>query len=68
VIALADLLANNAHNVWARSRILQGWTYGHSKDEDSKRNPLLIPYDQLDDAGKGRLTPPRGCSVWDTRA
>lgn len=26
--ALVDKLAENAHNVWARDRIRQGWTYG----------------------------------------
>lgn len=26
--AMVDKLAENAHNVWARDRIRQGWTYG----------------------------------------
>ena len=26
--AMVDKLAENAHNVWARDRIGQGWTYG----------------------------------------
>lgn len=25
---LVDKLAENAHNVWAKDRIKQGWTYG----------------------------------------
>ena len=25
---LVELLAENTHNVWARERIKQGWTYG----------------------------------------
>lgn len=25
---LVDKLAENAHNVWAKERIKQGWTYG----------------------------------------
>lgn len=25
---LVDRLAENAHNVWAKDRIKQGWTYG----------------------------------------
>lgn len=25
---LVEQLANNAHNVWARERVKQGWTYG----------------------------------------
>lgn len=26
--SMVDKLAENAHNVWARDRIRQGWTYG----------------------------------------
>lgn len=26
--AMVDKLAENAHNVWARDRVRQGWTYG----------------------------------------
>lgn len=25
---LVEKLANNAHNVWAKERVKQGWTYG----------------------------------------
>lgn len=25
---LVDKLAENAHNVWAKDRVKQGWTYG----------------------------------------
>ena len=52
LIELAELLAENAHNVWASKRISQGWTYGLSKDEDGRRNPLLIPYSRLDENGR----------------
>ncbi|XP_033625850.1 ryanodine receptor 2-like [Asterias rubens] len=49
---LVELLAENAHNVWARDRIEQGWTYGLSDDNTYKRNPQLVPYNQLNDASK----------------
>jgi len=26
--SLVEKLADNAHNVWARERVKQGWTYG----------------------------------------
>lgn len=29
--SLVELLAENTHNVWARERIQQGWTYGLSE-------------------------------------
>ena len=28
LLALAELLSENAHNVWASKRISQGWSYG----------------------------------------
>ncbi|XP_071962240.1 ryanodine receptor 2-like isoform X3 [Antedon mediterranea] len=49
---LVDLLAENSHNVWAKERIEQGWTYGLSEDGTFKRNPLLIPYNELNDEAK----------------
>ncbi|XP_078504129.1 ryanodine receptor 2 [Lissotriton helveticus] len=50
--ALVDKLAENAHNVWARDRIRQGWTYGIQQDVKNRRNPRLVPYALLDDRTK----------------
>ncbi|XP_076834095.1 ryanodine receptor 3 isoform X5 [Brachyhypopomus gauderio] len=49
---LVDRLAENAHNVWAKERIKQGWTYGIQQDVKSKRNPRLVPYALLDERTK----------------
>ncbi|XP_039525300.1 ryanodine receptor 3 isoform X4 [Pimephales promelas] len=49
---LVDKLAENAHNVWAKDRIKQGWTYGIQQDVKSKRNPRLVPYPFLDERTK----------------
>ncbi|XP_056914898.1 ryanodine receptor 3-like isoform X8 [Takifugu flavidus] len=54
---LVDKLAENAHNVWAKDRIKQGWTYGiqqvvQTHDLKSKRNPRLVPYVLLDERTK----------------
>lgn len=38
--AMVDKLAENAHNVWARDRIRQGWTYGIQQVGD--RNTLTV--------------------------
>ena len=46
---LIDQLAENTHNVWAKERILQGWTYGLNEDPDNKRSPHLVPYANVDD-------------------
>ncbi|GCB66916.1 hypothetical protein scyTo_0005050, partial [Scyliorhinus torazame] len=50
--AMVDKLAENAHNVWARDRIRQGWTYGIQQDVKNRRNPRLVPYILLDDRTK----------------
>ncbi|KAM3591914.1 uncharacterized protein V6R79_009433 [Siganus canaliculatus] len=50
--AMVDKLAENAHNVWARDRICQGWTYGIQQDVKNRRNPRLVPYILLDERTK----------------
>uniref|UniRef100_A0A673ZP97 Ryanodine receptor 3 n=1 Tax=Salmo trutta TaxID=8032 RepID=A0A673ZP97_SALTR len=48
---LVDKLSENAHNVWAKERIKQGWTYG-IQQVNSRRNPRLVPYALLDERTK----------------
>ncbi|KAH9493479.1 Ryanodine receptor 2 [Dermatophagoides farinae] len=49
---LVDLLAENTHNVWAKERISQGWTYGRLEDHLMRRSPHLVPYKLVDDVIK----------------
>ncbi|XP_063919785.1 ryanodine receptor isoform X1 [Zophobas morio] len=49
---LVDQLAENTHNLWAKERIQQGWTYGLNEDPDMFRSPHLVPYVKVDDAIK----------------
>uniref|UniRef100_H9G6F5 Ryanodine receptor 1 n=1 Tax=Anolis carolinensis TaxID=28377 RepID=H9G6F5_ANOCA len=49
---LVDKLAENGHNVWARDRVQQGWTYSMLQDIKNKRNPRLVPYSLLDERTK----------------
>ncbi|XP_019738677.1 ryanodine receptor 3 [Hippocampus comes] len=49
---LVEKLAENAHNVWAKDRIKQGWTYGIQQDLKNRRNPRLVPYALLDERTK----------------
>ena len=49
---LVDLLSENTHNLWAKERISQGWTYGLNEDSDRKRSPHLLPYMYVDEAIK----------------
>ncbi|CAL8363589.1 unnamed protein product [Merluccius merluccius] len=49
---LVEKLAENGHNVWARDRVRQGWTYSIVQDILNKRNPRLVPYTLLDERTK----------------
>lgn len=49
---LTELLARNVHNVWARNRIDQGWSYGPQLDADRKHHPCLVPYEDLPESEK----------------
>lgn len=49
---LVDQLAENTHNLWAKERIQQGWTYGLNEDSDNLRSPHLVPYSKVDEAIK----------------
>ncbi|XP_050977788.1 ryanodine receptor 1 isoform X5 [Labeo rohita] len=49
---LVERLAENGHNVWARDRVRQGWTYSIIQDIVNKRNPRLVPYNLLDEKTK----------------
>uniref|UniRef100_A0A087YKM4 Ryanodine receptor 2 n=1 Tax=Poecilia formosa TaxID=48698 RepID=A0A087YKM4_POEFO len=46
---VVTLLAENHHNIWARERIKQGWTYGPEQDIKGKRSPHLVPYSLVDE-------------------
>ena len=52
LMRLAERLAENTHDVWARERIAQGWKYGPSRRADIKEHPCLVPYAQLSEAEK----------------
>ncbi len=46
---LVEKMAKNVHDVWAASRIKEGWTYGPFRDDKTKTNPCLVPYENLPD-------------------
>ena len=50
--ALAETLAENAHDQWARKRIAEGWTYGPKRDDKKKTHPDLVPYRELPESEK----------------
>lgn len=44
---LLEAMAKNVHEVWADTRISQGWTYGPERDDVKKEHPMLVPYKEL---------------------
>jgi hypothetical protein len=52
LLRLRERLAEHAHDVWARQRLRDGWTYGPTRDDATKRHPCLVPYAQLSDSEK----------------
>ncbi|MDX6529400.1 MAG: hypothetical protein QOH41_1690 [Blastocatellia bacterium] len=44
---LVELLAKNAHDVWARQRVTEGWTYGSKRDDRRRKHPCLVSYEEL---------------------
>lgn len=49
---LREAIAENAHDVWAKTRIKEGWTYGMERDDVRKKHPDLVPYSALPDSEK----------------
>lgn len=52
ILELGEMLAKNAHDVWARERINQGWTYGITRNDGKKEHPCLVPYEELPESEK----------------
>ena len=50
--ALMEQVAENVHEVWAKGRVNEGWTYGLSKNELTKETPSLVPYHDLPESEK----------------
>lgn len=49
---LLEQIAKNVHDVWARSRISEGWSYGPERDDVVKTHPCLVPYEELPESEK----------------
>ena len=49
---LVEEMAKNVHEVWSKTRIEQGWTYGKKRDDVLKQHPCLVPYEELPEEEK----------------
>ena len=52
LIQLSERIAENVHEVWAKARIDEGWTYGEKREDIHKKHPCLVPYDELPEEEK----------------
>ena len=44
---LVEEMSKNVHEVWAETRIRQGWKYGVQRNDELKTHPCLVPYEEL---------------------
>lgn len=50
--SLVEKMSKNVHEVWAETRIKQGWTYGKERNDELKTHPCLVPYEDLPEEEK----------------
>ena len=49
---LQEAIAENAHEIWAKNRRDQGWSYGLERNDQKKETPDMIPYCNLPESEK----------------
>lgn len=49
---LTERIAENVHEVWAASRMSEGWTLGPERNTEKKTTPCLVPYAELPEEEK----------------
>lgn len=52
LLQLTEQIAENVHDVWAASRISEGWTFGPERNDVQKETPCLVPYSELPEVEK----------------
>ena len=52
LIELREAIAENAHEVWAKTRKKEGWTYGPERNDEKKLHPDMLPYHLLPESEK----------------
>jgi ryanodine receptor 2 len=52
ILELTERLAEHAHDIWARQRMSEGWTYGPRRDDQLRQHPCLVPYADLPESEK----------------
>lgn len=52
LLPLLEGLAAHAHDVWAQTRLDQGWCWGPERNDPFRQHPCLVPYDELPESEK----------------
>lgn len=52
LIELQEAIAENAHEVWARNRVDEGWSYGPERNDVKRETPDMQPYCNLPECEK----------------
>lgn len=52
LLELVELLAENAHDIWASQRLNDGWSFGPERCDASRCHPCLVPYAHLPEIEK----------------
>lgn len=52
LLPLIEEMARNVHEVWAKNRVAEGWSYGPVRDDEAKKHPCLVPYEDLPESEK----------------
>lgn len=52
LLDLSEEIARNVHDVWAKNRISEGWTWGPVRDDEKRQTPCLVPYEELPEEEK----------------
>ena len=47
ILVLAEKIACNTHEIWAKERKNEGWKYGTVRDDILKTTPCLVPFNEL---------------------
>ncbi len=47
IAPIIERLAEHNHDIWARQRMADGWTWGPQRDDTRKQHPCLVPFDEL---------------------
>jgi ryanodine receptor 2 len=52
ILELVEMLAENAHDLWAYQRMSDGWVFGPERRDTLRQHPCLVPYAHLPESEK----------------